>query len=64
MGSALLTKAYQGRTLRPTGSPTPLQVWLDGHHITGAVSISKASVQGDALALYLEPTLSQGTTAP
>jgi len=64
LGSVLLTKAYQGRTLRPTGSPTPLQVWLDGHHITGAVSILKASVQGDALAVYLEPTLSRGTTAP
>jgi hypothetical protein len=64
VGSVLLTKAYQGRTLRPTGSPTPLQVWLDGHHFTVAVSILKSSVQGDALVLYLEPTLSRGVTAP
>jgi hypothetical protein len=64
VGSTLLTRAYQGHTLRPTGSPTPLQVWLDGHHFTVAVSILKASVQGDALVLYLEPTLSRGFTAP
>jgi hypothetical protein len=64
VGSALLTKAYQGHTLRPTGSPTPLQVWIDGHRITGAVSILKTSVQGDALAVYLKPTLSRGNTAP
>jgi hypothetical protein len=64
VGSALLTKAYQGRTLRPTGSPTPLHVWLDGHHISGAVSILKSSIQGDALAVYLKPTLSRGNNAP
>jgi hypothetical protein len=64
VGSVLLTKAYQGHTLRPTGPPTPLQVWLDGHHFTVAVSILKSSVQGDALVLYLEPTLSRGVTAP
>jgi hypothetical protein len=64
VGSVLLTKAYQGHTLRPTGPPTPLQVWLDGHHFMVAVSILKASVQGDALVLYLEPTLSRGVTAP
>jgi hypothetical protein len=64
VGSTLLTKAYQGRTLRPTGSPTPFQVRVDGHRITGAVSILKASVQGDALALYLETTLSLDTSAP
>jgi hypothetical protein len=64
VGSILLTKAYQRHRLRPTGSPTPLQVRLDGHHFTGAVSILKASVQGDALALYLEPILSRGISAP
>jgi hypothetical protein len=64
VGSVLLTRAYQRHRLRPTGSPTPIQVWLDGHHFTVAVSILKASVQGDALALYLAPTLSRGVTAP
>jgi len=64
VGSVLLTKAYQGHTLRPTGSPTPLQVWLDGHHFMVAVSILKSSVQGDALVLYLKPTLSRGVTTP
>jgi hypothetical protein len=64
VGSVLLTKAYQRHRLRPTGSPTPLQVRLDGHNFTGAVSILKASVQGDALALYLEPTLSRGISEP
>jgi hypothetical protein len=64
VGSALLTKAYQRHRLRPTGSPTLLQVWVDGHNITVAVSILKASVRGDALILYLEPTLSRSITAP
>jgi hypothetical protein len=64
VGSALLTKAYQRHRLRPTGSPTPLRIWLDGHVFTGAVSISKASLQGDALALYLEPILSRGIGEP
>jgi hypothetical protein len=64
VGSVLLTKAYQGRTLRPTGPPTPLQLWLDGHHFRVAVSILKSSVQGDALVLYLEPSVSRGVTAP
>jgi hypothetical protein len=64
MGSALLTKAYQRHALRPTGSATPLQIWLDGHHLTVALPILKASVQGDALALYLEPALSREIAAP
>jgi hypothetical protein len=42
VGSVLLTQAYQRHALRPTGSPTPLQIWLDGHHFTVALSILKA----------------------
>ena len=64
VGSVLLTKAYQRHRLRPTGSPTPLHIRLNGHHFTGAVTIMKASVQGDALAVYLEPVLSRGISAP
>jgi hypothetical protein len=64
VGSALLTKAYQRHALRPTGAPTSLQVWIDGHHLTVALSILKASVHGDALALYLEPTVSRAIDAP
>jgi hypothetical protein len=62
VGSALLTQAYQRHRLRPTGSPTPLQVWLGNRHFAIAVSILKASVQGDALALYLEPSLGDRST--
>jgi hypothetical protein len=64
VGSALLTKAYQRHRLRPTGSPTLLQVWVDGHRFAVAAPILKASVRGDALILYLEPTLSRDITAP
>lgn len=63
-GSTLLTQTYQGRKLRPTGPPTPIQIWLDGHHFTVAAAISKASVRGDALVLYLEPNVSRGISAP
>ncbi len=63
LGSALLTQHYRGRTLRPTGPPTPFELWLGDHHLAGAVSILKASIAGDGLALYLEPALARGAAA-
>ena len=64
VGSALLTRAYKRRALRPTGAPTPLQVWLGDRELHFGLSILKASVHGDALILYLKPSLSRGIPAP